>query len=171
MKYDLIPMTEAHREPVMRIFNHYVENSFAAYFDAPLPPAFFDRFLAMTQGYPALVALAETGEVAGFGFLHAYHPAPTFSRTAELSYFIAPEHMRRGIGGLMLARFVAAARGMGVDNLLASISSRNVESLAFHTKHGFVEAGRLRAVGRKCGEDFDVVWMQRRIAPVIESAA
>lgn len=163
MTYTLTPMTDVHRDAVMTIFNYYVEHGFAAYFDAPLPPAFFDRLMAMAQGYPAFVAVTEPGEVAGFGFLHAYHPAPTFKRTAELSYFIAPAHMRRGIGGMMLARFIAAAQAMGVDSLVASISSRNVESLAFHAKHGFVEAGRLRAVGRKHGEDFDLVWMQRAV--------
>ena len=105
----------------------------------------------------------ENGEVAGFGFLHAYHPAPTFRRTAELSYFLAPAHMRRGIGGMMLERFIAGARAMGVDNLVASISSRNAESLAFHARHRFTEVGRLRAVGRKHGDDFDVVWMQRAV--------
>ena len=162
MGYTLAPMVESHRDAVMRIFNHYVRHSFAAYFETALPAAFYDRLLAMAQGYCAVVALTEAGDVAGFGFLHAYHPATTFRRTAELTYFIAPEHMRRGIGTLMLERFVAEARARGVDTLVASVSSRTAESLAFHAKHGFVECGRLHAVGRKCGEDFDVVWMQRR---------
>lgn len=50
-----------------------------------------------------------------------------------------------------------------MDNLLASISSRNEQSLAFHRKRGFVECGRLRDVGVKFGKSFDVVWMQKRV--------
>lgn len=37
------------------------------------------------------------------------------------------------------------------------------DSLAFHRKHGFEDCGRFKGVGRKFGEDFDIVWMQRHL--------
>lgn len=156
-------MTNTHRKPVIDIFNYYIENGFAAYPEATLGYEFFDRFLEMSKGYPAVVAKAETGEVIGFGFLHAHHPASTFKRTAEITYFVLPGHTRRGVGGAMLQHLVEKARKLGVDCLLASISSRNLESLEFHRKHGFKQRGRFKEIGRKFGEDFDVVWMQKRI--------
>ena len=107
------------------------------------------------------MALDDRGEVVGFGFLHAYHPAPTFRRTAELTYFLAPEHTRKGIGGMILDALVQQAHQQGIDRLLASISSLNPDSLAFHAKKGFAEVGRLKGIGRKFDRDFDVVYMQR----------
>ena len=163
MSVHLEPLAEAHRAAVVAIFNHYVVDGFAAYFDAPVPEAFFDRLLSLAAGYPAVAAVSEDGVVAGFGLLHPWHPAPTLRRTAEISYFLRPESCRQGIGTRILDHCVAEARRLGVDNLLASISSRNAESLAFHLKHGFVQVGRFPAVGRKHGADFDVVWMQRRL--------
>jgi L-amino acid N-acyltransferase YncA len=156
-------MTRDHRGPVIDIYNHFIEESWAAYPDEPVDYALFDRFLAMIRGYPSLVVRSESGEVVGFAFLHAFLPAGTFRRTAEITYFILPEHTRLGLGRRILERFQSEAARAGIDNLLASISSRNAPSIEFHRKNGFVECGRLRQVGLKFGEDFDVVWMQKRI--------
>jgi L-amino acid N-acyltransferase YncA len=163
MPYTLLPMTVEHRKAVIDIFNHFVANDWSAYPEEKLDYMVYDRFLDMARGYPAFVAVSEDGTVVGFGFLHAFLPAATFRRSAEVTYFILPEHTRQGLGGRMLDAFTEAARRRGVDNLLASISSRNETSLNFHKRHGFSECGRMAAVGRKFGEDFDVVWMQRRI--------
>ena len=163
MTYRLEALAEADRTAVVRIFNYFVEESFAAYPEEPVGTEFFDRILAMSDGYPAVSAKTEAGEIVGFGFLRAFHPAGTFARTAEIAYFVLPEHTGRGIGRRMLACFIDAARAMGVDNLLASVSSLNEQSLRFHGKAGFECRGRFVQVGRKAGRDFDVVWFQKRL--------
>jgi L-amino acid N-acyltransferase YncA len=163
MSYSLEPLTEMHREPVIDIFNHYIANSFAAYPEAEVGYAFFDLFLGMARGCRVVVAKAGPGDVVGFAFLHPYHPLSTFRRTAEITYFIHPAHIWRGIGSALLENLIEGARCLGVDCLLANISSRNGDSLAFHRKHGFEECGRFKGVGRKFGEDFDIVWMQRHL--------
>jgi phosphinothricin acetyltransferase len=119
--------------------------------------------LEMCKGYPGVVAKDETGRVVGFGMLRSFHFASTFRRTGEISYFLHPDVMRQGLGTQILNHIVQEAGKMGIDSIVASISSRNVESLNFHKKHGFVECGRLKSVGRKFGKDFDVVWMQKRL--------
>jgi phosphinothricin acetyltransferase len=52
---------------------------------------------------------------------------------------------------------------MKINSLLANISSRNRQSLEFHRKNGFRECARFPKVGRKFGEDFDAVWMQKQL--------
>lgn len=160
MTYTYEEMTDEHRTAVIDIFNYYVANSFAAYPEDPVGYELFDRFLSMAEGYPAVVVKDDFDTVVGFAFLHAYHPGRSFQRTAEITYFIMPDHTGKGIGKTVLERFKTAAKKQGIDNLLASISSRNEESLMFHARNGFVECGRLRRIGRKLGQDFDVVWMQ-----------
>jgi L-amino acid N-acyltransferase YncA len=163
MAYTLEPLAAEHREAVMDIFNHYIEHTLAAFYEQALPYPFFDRWLEAIGTRPACVARTACGEIVGFGFMRPLHAAPTLNRSAEVVYFLHPSHTRRGMGRMVLERLIAEARQQGIDSLLASISSRNEPSLAFHRKHGFVECGRFQAVGRKRGEDFDVVWMQRRI--------
>jgi phosphinothricin acetyltransferase len=152
-----------HRIPVMDIFNHYIENSFAAYPESRLPYEVFDMFLGMAQKYPAVVARDESGQVAGFALLRSYQALAAFQRTAEITYFVAPGRIGRGLGKIFLDYLEAEAGKMGIDTILADISSLNEGSIAFHLKNGFKECGRFEKVGRKTGRDFDQVWMQKRL--------
>ncbi|MEW6616705.1 MAG: GNAT family N-acetyltransferase [Thermodesulfobacteriota bacterium] len=67
-----------------------------------LPYEFFEKFLQMCEGYPAIVCEDENGNILGFGMLRAYNPVPTFSQTAEITYFLKPESTGKGIGKIML---------------------------------------------------------------------
>lgn len=158
------PMTEEHGREVMDIFNYYVENSYAAYPEQSLPHQFFGMFLEMTRGYPAYVIKNnDSAKVVGFCFLRAYNPMPAFRETAEISYFLDKEEVGRGIGREALGLLEREGGKMGIKYILANISSRNKQSLDFHSKNGFAECGRFLNIGRKKGKNFDVVWMEKEI--------
>ena len=156
-------MAEGDREAVIDLFNYYIENSFAAYPEEKVPYGLYDRFLKLTEGYPAFAVRDEEhgGRFVGFAFLRPYHPVPSFLRAAEISYFIEPRYTGKGVGSALLERLVAEARKRGIDTILANVCSLNEASLRFHERRGFSECGRFRRVGRKKGRDLDAVWMQR----------
>lgn len=158
------PMTEKHCNEVIDIFNYYIENSFAAYFENKLPYQFFNKFIELTKGYPAYVVLnEETKKVIGFCFLKPYSPLPVFKETAEITYFIEKNETGRGIGKKILKLLESEGKKIGIQYILASISSYNNESLIFHKNNGFSECGRLHNVGKKNKKKFDVVWMEKPI--------
>jgi len=163
MDYRLTPVAIEDGKAIIDIYNHYVKNSFAAYPENEVPYELFRLFLEMAQGYPFLVAKDRSGKVIGFGFLHPHNHMPVFSRTAEITYFIAPDYINQGIGSRILDCLLEWAKEKGITSILASVSSLNQVSLAFHKKNGFVECGRFVAIGRKKGQEFDVVWTQRLI--------
>jgi L-amino acid N-acyltransferase YncA len=163
MDYSLEPLSAGHREAVIDIFNHFINHTHAAFPSAPVDYPFFDRFLEMSRGYPAVVVRDAAQQVVGFALLRPHHPAATFKRTAEITYFILPEHTRQGLGTDILELFMEQARPLGIDAILAAVSSHNDASLKFHLKNGFREVGRFPKVGRKFGEDMDVVWLQKRL--------
>ena len=154
--------TEEHRVPVVDIFNHYIEHSFAAYPEKRMDYSFYDMFLSIAANYPSAV-IREDGNVTGFGMLRPYSPFGAFRHTAEISYFIHPGFTGKGKGKLLLDHLCGKGKDMGIGTIVAGISSRNGNSLVFHEKNGFAHAGRLHGVGRKFGEDFDVVLMQKFI--------
>jgi phosphinothricin acetyltransferase len=159
------PLTEKHGADVMKIFNYYIDNGFAAYPDVKLPDQFFPKFLELTKGYPSYVMIrSELKKVIGFCFLRPYNPFSTFKRTAEITYFIEPEETGKGLGKLALDKLESEARKMGIKNILADISSLNKHSLTFHIKNGFTECGRLTNIGEKKGIPFDVIWMQKDLS-------
>lgn len=163
MNIQLEPLSPADRKPVIDIFNYYIENSFAAYPEHKVSYDFFDLLLKMSEGYPAVVVKGDEMGIVGFGMLHAYHPLPVFSRTAEITYFIKPDWINKGIGQMILGHFTQKAEEKGITSLLASISSLNKLSLHFHKKNGFTECGRLEKIGEKKGQVFDVVYMQKNL--------
>lgn len=93
--------------------------------------------------------------------LRTHNPMPTFSRTAEVTYFIHPDYTGKGLGKKLLGFLEKGAVEKGITNILANISSLNPRSIDFHKKNGFVECGRFKNVGRKKGQLFDTVWMQK----------
>jgi len=163
MNVKIAPLTKDSQKEIIDIFNYYVENSFAAYPEQKLPYEHFDHFLKMCEGYPALTAKDEQGNILGFGMLRAYNPFPTFSQTAEITYFIKPGYTGRGIGKKILDHLLDKARQKGITSIIASISSLNEGSIDFHKKNGFAECGRLREIGNKRGKTFDVVYMQKML--------
>ncbi len=163
MDFRLEPASSEDGTSVIDIFNYYVENTFAAYPEAAVPSEFFGLLMNMCRGYPFLVAKDKHGQALGFCLLRPHNPIPAFSKTAEITYFIAPEHTRKGIGRKMLIRLLEDAGEMGITSILAGISSLNEPSLAFHKSQGFHECGRFLRIGKKMGQEFDVVWMQRMI--------
>lgn len=155
------PLSESDREPVIDLFNYYIENSFAAYPELPVPYGFFDLFLGATKEYPSVVARDREGKLAGFGMLRSYNSMTAFARTAEISYFLRPDWTGRGLGTQILQQLETEGKARGIATILAGISSKNEGSIRFHKKNGFEECGLFRDVGRKKGVLFDTVWMQK----------
>lgn len=161
MEISLLPLEEKHRVPVIDIFNYYIENTFAAFPENPLPYAAFDLFMSKSQGYPRVVAVDETGTVVGFGLLHPFNPFPTFAHVVEITCFLKPSCTGQKIGGRIRAHLEAEAKQRGISTILAGISSLNSVSLRYHEQAGFVRRGELVGVCRKQGKEFDLVWMQK----------
>ncbi len=152
---------ETDRSAVTDIFNYFVENSFAAYPDKKVGPEVFDLLRNMSRAGAFYVAETPDKEVIGFALLRHHQVAEAFNRAGEITYFILPEHERKGLGTLFMNTVIEDARDAGVETLLANISSLNDVSLNFHLKHGFKECGRFKRIGRKFDRDFDVIWMQK----------
>ncbi len=150
--------TSADAAGVVAVFNHYAISGFAAFSEAPEPLGFF---ASLRRGTYAFLVLEDAGTIVGFGSVRPMLPFPAFRRAGLLSYFIAPAYTGRGLGTRLLRRLEAEARANGCTTLVASVSSLNGASIAFHEARGFEKVGRLSAVGMKFGEPFDLVWLQR----------
>ncbi|MBI4767040.1 MAG: N-acetyltransferase [Deltaproteobacteria bacterium] len=163
MKYSISPISSDDREAIMDIFNYYVENSFAAYPENKFPYQAFDMFLKVSKGFPTGSLRDKSGRIIGYGMLRSHNPMPTLSQTAEATYFIHPDYTGKGLGKTLLAFLEKGAVEKGITNILAHISSLNPNSIKFHQKNGFTECGRFKKVGKKNGQEFDTVWMQKML--------
>lgn len=161
--YHIRKVQDSDAESIISIFNYYVENSFAAYPDSPIPLQAFGMLKGMIRGESFYVAHTDDNQVVGFAMLKHFIPMKSFARTAEVSYFVDAKHIGMGLGTQFFNTLLHDAGEQGVRTLLASISSKNDQSIEFHKKHGFHICGKLEKVGRKFDQDFDIVWMQKDI--------
>jgi L-amino acid N-acyltransferase YncA len=163
MEYTYEKLVPAHENDVMHIFNHYTQNSFAAYPEGVVPNLLFLRFLEIGKTHPAYAITSGDGTVVGFCLLRPYNPFAAFKETAEVSYFIRHDHTGKGIGKSALRKLEEDAKNLGIRHLLADISSENRESIEFHERNGFTRCGYFNNIGKKFGKTFSVVWMEKEL--------
>jgi phosphinothricin acetyltransferase len=162
----IVSLEEKYRQPVTDLLNYYIVNGWAAFPENPVSAGVFDMLFKLAEGYPAVALLDADGSFTGFGILHAFRPVPVFRTTAELTYFLCPEHRRKGFGKQMLQYFEGEAHRMGITTFIASICDKNEASIQFHKRMGFTEQGHLPNVGIRRGQSFGIVYMQKDIEAV-----
>lgn len=152
-----------HRQDTLKIFNYYIEETTSAYREKIVGDDFFSHFCESEDTYCSFAIEDDDGNLAGFCLLEAYLPISTFSKAAEVMYFIHPDYTGKGIGGLALKKLEAEAKKRKVTRLIADISMENLGSIRFHESNGFIEFGKLENIGEKFGRTFGIIWMQKEI--------
>ncbi len=163
MAYQIRKFEDEDSVQVIDVFNHYIQNSFSAYSEESISYDAINIFKEMTKGYPFYIIEANLKKIVGFAFLRPYNRLEVFKRVAEATYFILPEHTRKGLGKKLLDMIIKDAREIGIDSLLASISSLNETSIQFHYQNGFHQCGHFKLIGKKFNQDFSMIWMQKFI--------
>ncbi|MEX3766746.1 N-acetyltransferase family protein, partial [Mycolicibacterium fortuitum] len=127
----------------------------------------WERRLATAQKseLPFLTAALD-GEIVGYAYCSPWKQRPAYRHTVENSIYLAAQAAGRGIGTLLLQGLLDGCTAAGIREVIAVVvdTDEAAASLALHRKHGFVEAGRLRAVGYKHGRWLDTVLLQCSLA-------
>lgn len=116
------------------------------------------------HGWPFIVA-EEAGAVLGYAYATQFRERPAYAFSCENSIYIAADRRGQGIGRLLLEKLVADATAFGFRQMIAVAGGGEPASVGLHLKCGFVEAGRMKAVGRKFGKWLDTVYLQRELGP------
>jgi L-amino acid N-acyltransferase YncA len=152
-------------DDIGRIYAHHVQTGVATFeLDAPDQTEWRHRLQSVTdRGLPFLTATLD-GRIAGYAYCGPWKTRPAYRHTVEDSIYLAPEAVGRGIGGLLLDELLTECTSAGVREVIAVIvDADGAASFALHRNRGFVEAGRLTAVGFKHGRWLDTVLLQRSL--------
>jgi L-amino acid N-acyltransferase YncA len=159
------PTSSNDLDALAEIYAHHVRSGVATFELTPPDNAeWLRRFRAVTaDGLPFLTATLD-GQVAGYAYCSPWKARPAYRHTVEDSVYVAPHAVGRGVGGRLLDALLEECARCGIREVIAVIvDTDGAASLALHRNRGFVDAGRLTAVGFKHGRWLDTVLLQRSL--------
>jgi L-amino acid N-acyltransferase YncA len=148
------------------IYAHHVETGVATFeLTAPDASEWQRRLHAVKSGgLPFLTAIRDD-RLAGYAYCSPWKTRPAYLHTVEDSIYVAPDAVGCGVGGLLLDALLHECTRAGIREVIAVIvDADGAASLALHRNRGFVDAGRLTAVGFKHGRWLDTVLLQRTLS-------
>ena len=146
---------------IAAIYDHHARHGTAT-FDLEGPPASAWALKIaeiVDRGWPFLVA-EEGRQVVGYAYATQFRDRPAYVHACESSIYVAADQVGQGIGSALLLALKDAAKSAGFDQMIAVVGGGEPASVALHTKCGFEERGRMRAVGLKFGRRLDTVYLQ-----------
>ena len=156
------PATHADLPAILEIYNDAVLHTTASYDYEPRTlehrVAWFEDH--QKNNYAVFVAEDPAGRVVGWSALNPYHARIGYQFTTENSVYVAADQRGKGIGKLLLAPLIEAARARGLHAIIAAIDAENGVSVRLHAAFGFQKIGLFKQVGFKFGRWLDVVYME-----------
>ena len=152
-------------DDIGRIYAQHVQAGVATFeLTAPDEVEWLRRLQSVTDsGLPFLTATLD-GRIAGYAYCAPWKTRPAYRHTVEDSIYLAPDAVGCGIGGRLLDTLLSECSGAGIREVIAVIvDADGAASLALHRNRGFVDAGRLTAVGFKHGRWLDTMLLQRSL--------
>ncbi|MEO5586217.1 MAG: N-acetyltransferase family protein [Novosphingobium sp.] len=161
----ITPATPADAAEIAAIYAHHVRYGVATFEIVPPEPCEIVLRIAkvVDAGHPWLVARDAAGEMVGYAYAGLFHPREAYRFTCEDSIYLRHDRIGQGLGAALLGALIAAAEASGFRQMIAQITSGEGGSITLHRRFGFVEAGRIAAVGRKHGRWLDITMMQRAL--------
>ncbi len=156
-------LTERHLGAVRDIYNYYAENTTATWHahaltDEEMRPLVFSD----DEQYGAFAVL-DGDDVVGYVTLKPFKPRDAYAGTAEISVYIKPTALGRGLGQRALTYIEAYAQERAFHVLIAAISGDNAASIALFERNGYEKSAHLKQVGYKFGKRLDAVMYQKII--------
>lgn len=166
------PVAPSDAARLAEIYAPYVTDTAISFEAVPPDAQEFARRIGKTlQTYPYLVA-EQDGVILGYCYAGSFVGRAAYNWAAELSIYLDREYRGRGAGRLLYEEMERLLRAMHITNLYACIghtdrpdSHLDNNSEQFHAHMGFTTVGVFKNCGRKFDTWYDMIWMEKIIAP------
>ena len=163
---------------LLAIYAPYVKNTAITFeYDVPSVAEFAGRIAHTLEFYPYLVA-QRGNQILGYAYAGRFQGRRAYDWSAEASVYIAQDARRTGLGRRFYTLLEEILCAQGICNLYACITCthrpdahQDNNSMEFHTHLGFRLSGRFEKCGNKFGTWYDMVWMEKHLAPHPENPA
>ena len=158
------PATTRDAEAVARIYNHYIANTTITFEEQAITsPQMAERIGKVAlASLPWLVA-EHDGRVDGYAYATQWKERSAYRFSVEITVYLAPEAVGRGIGSALYEALFAELDKRGVHAAIGGIALPNPASVALHEKLGMKQVAHFEQVGFKFGQWLDVGYWQKTL--------
>lgn len=161
---------------LLDIYTPYVLHTAITFeYQPPTIEEFAQRIQKILTRFPYLAAVQD-GEILGYAYVSPFHDRPAYDWAVETSIYIRSDCKRMGIGRKLHQALEDVLREQGILNMNACIAYPKAEdeyltrdSVHFHSRLGYRMVGQFSQCGYKFGRWYDMVWMEKHIAPHLEN--
>ncbi|HEY3824356.1 MAG TPA: arsinothricin resistance N-acetyltransferase ArsN1 family B [Bryobacteraceae bacterium] len=148
-------------QAIADIYNFFVSTSTITFEEEAVPAAEIARRVEEVQsaGLPWLVA-EEAGLVSGYAHAKPWRPRGAYRFSVEITVYVDPGFVRRGIGYELYNELFSHLRARGVHAAIGGIALPNEPSVALHEKLGMRKVAHFEEVGFKFDRWIDVGYWQ-----------
>lgn len=148
---------------MLAIYQPYVETTAYSFeYQVPTEADFLVRFRAHIAQCPWLV-WEEHGQILGYAYAGNAFARAAYGWAAEISIYLHPSVLRRGIGRQLYAKIETILRQQGYQVVYAVITTANVGSIRFHASLGYRKTAEFPRCGYKLKQWHGVIWMEKRL--------
>ena len=165
-------VTAADAASLAAIYAPYVrETAISFEYEPPTVEEFTRRIEEVLEKFPYLAAVSD-GEIVGYAYAHPYGVRKAYSHSVELSVYIRRDCRGLGAGRRLYEAMEVLLKAQNVTNLYALVAGVDIEdeylthdSQKFHAAMGYVQVGKLHKAGYKFGRWYDMITVEKIIAP------
>jgi L-amino acid N-acyltransferase YncA len=146
---------------ILAIYNDVILHTTAVYEYEPHTLEMRQRWFKtkQDQGFPVFVAI-ENEKIIGLSSIGPFRAWAAYKFSVENSVYVASNYRGKGIGKLLIAPLIEAAKGLQLHTIIAGIDASNEASLKLHEYFGFKEVAHFKEVGYKFNRWLDLKFLQ-----------
>ena len=146
---------------ILYIINHAIETSTSDYrYDTINITDLHCWYEKRTKNHEPVFVAVMNNLVVGYATYSQFRERIGFQYSVEHSIYCHHDYQGKGIGRLLMNALIIHAKEQKIHTMVACIDNDNTNSIAFHKKLGFQQAGQMKEVGYKFGRYLDMTLMQ-----------
>lgn len=155
------PVTVDHIDELKEIYNYYVMNSTISFHTEPLNnDQMRESVINKNPRFKAFL-IRDNEEIAGYVLLTQYKNKQAYDVSAEVTIYLKPDCLGKGIGGQAITFIEGVGRELGFHTLIATICMENSRSIKLFEKNGYEQCALFKEVGYKFGRRLDIGSFQK----------
>lgn len=163
MSIKLVELTNEGFSFVKEVYDYYILNSTATFHTDLVSED--ELKIAIFTNHPKYKSylIDVEGKNCGYCYFSPFNKRQAYDRTAEITIYLKPEFVGKGIGKETLRQMEKIATNCHIKVLIGGITAENQDSIKLFEKCGFEKCAHYKNVGQKFNRLLDVVAYQKII--------